>query len=82
MATNWTVVENIAAFLMKEKGSVLEMWVGRMSYEEQRKLFGKVFGKGRIVIDGAREEVYMIVKIDYGTDVGTRGYMRFADFVV
>ena len=47
-------------------------WTGRMSAAEQRALFGRFLGKGRLVIDGENERVKMIVKVCFGTDWDTR----------
>ncbi len=48
---------NLALFLLKNTGSIFGRFVSRMTAAEQRTLFGRVVGKGRIVIDGEKEEV-------------------------
>jgi hypothetical protein len=55
-------------FLLDNVKSIFGVWVGRMSYADQRALFGKVIGKGRIYIDGAQELVDMSVSMAFGQD--------------
>lgn len=58
----------LAGFLLAETGSVLGVWVGRMSYQEQRMLLGRVLGKGVIRIFGQAERVTHTRKVRFGTD--------------
>lgn len=55
-------------FLIERTGSCLATWDGRMPAAQQRALFGRFFGKGLIVIDGADETVQHIVKVCFGHD--------------
>lgn len=55
----------MAFFLMDQGLSVTGTWAGRMTAADQRALFGRVIGKGRIFIDGATETVEMTVSADY-----------------
>lgn len=55
----------LAFFLMDQGQSVTGQWSGRMSAADQRALFARVIGKGRIYIDGATETVEMTVSADY-----------------
>lgn len=61
----------LAGFLLAETGSVLGVWVGRMSYREQRMLLGRVLGKGVIRINGSTERVTHTRKVCFGTDAET-----------
>jgi hypothetical protein len=63
---------NLAAFLLAETGSVLGTWSGRLSASEQRSLFGRFIGKGKIVIDGEHETVCNRVKVCFGHDYDDR----------
>jgi hypothetical protein len=63
---------SLAMFLQEKTGTVCGKWTGRMSAAEQRALFGRFLGKGRLVIDGENERVKMIVKVCFGTDWDTR----------
>lgn len=57
----------MAFFLMDNTGSVLGHWAGRMAAKDQRKLFGKVIGRGVIIIDGDDETVGHNVSVCFGT---------------
>jgi len=63
---------HLAMFLQAKTGTVCGVWKGRMTASEQRALFGRFLGKGTLVIDGAREELRMIVKVCFGLDYDTR----------
>jgi hypothetical protein len=58
----------VAFFLLEKTGSVCGKWSGRMNAKEQKNLFGKFFGKGLLLINGANESIRMRVKVCFGTD--------------
>ena len=60
---------NMAIFLLQETGSIWGKWSGRLSAADQRKLFGKVIGKGTLVIDGGDETVCHFRTVCFGTMV-------------
>jgi hypothetical protein len=62
------IAANIAFFLLERTGSVCGKWSGNLSAKEQRELFGVVYGKGTIYIDGAKETVEHVVKTGFGGD--------------
>jgi hypothetical protein len=59
---------NLALFLTEKKGGATKSWTGHMTAAEQRALFGRFMGKGRIFIDGADETVEHYVKVCFGLD--------------
>ena len=59
---------NLAHFLRDRTGSVYGKWCGSMPAKEQRALFGRFLGKGRLVIDGAAESIKHSRKVCFGTD--------------
>jgi hypothetical protein len=60
---------NLALFLVEKTGSCLGEWYGRgMPAAQQRALFGRFLGKGRIYIDGARELLQHSRKVCFGLD--------------
>ena len=63
---------NLAFFLLDKVGSVCGIWKGKLSALEQRCLFGKVLGKGTIIIDGEKEVVFNRVKVCFGQDCDDR----------
>ena len=63
---------NLALFLLEKTGSVLSVWVGRMPAAEQRVLFGRFIGKGRIIIDGTAETIRNRVMVGFGQDYDDR----------
>lgn len=79
--TKFDIIENIAAFLMDKKGSVLATWKGKLSAKEQRALFGVYMGRGEIVIDGEREIVQHLVKVCHwnGQDSDPTFYAKWSD---
>lgn len=64
----FTAAENMAQFLMDKVGSVLGVWRGRMTAADQRALFGRFLGKGKITIDGGNETLIHTVKVCFGLD--------------
>jgi len=59
---------NLAIFLIEKTGSVFNTWTGRLTAAEQRALFGRFIGKGKLVIDGASETVEHYRKVCFGLD--------------
>lgn len=64
----FTKIENLTAFLLKNTGSIFGAFRGRLTAAEQREIFGEFLGKGKIIIDGTREELGHVIKIAYGQD--------------
>ena len=65
----YDVAANIAFFLMENGKSIFDSFRTRMRANDQRRLFGRFLGKGRLLIDGEDERVVNVVKVDFGTDV-------------
>ncbi len=63
---------NLSLFLLERTGTVFGAWAGQMPAAQQRALFGRCLGKGRIVIDGAAETVCNRVKVCFGLDYDDR----------
>ena len=61
----------LALLVQQLTGSVHGWWQGSISAAHQRKLFGKVIGKGSFVIDGRTEEVRHNVSVGFGQDFDT-----------
>lgn len=59
---------NLALFLVGKTGSCLGSWKGQMLAAEQRALFGRFLGKGKIIIDGTEERLAHVVKRCFGLD--------------
>ncbi len=59
---------NLALFLMEKTGTVFGTWNGRLTAAEQRAMFGRFLGKGKIVIDGSEERLAHVVKRCFGLD--------------
>lgn len=59
---------DIVSFLLAETGSIWGTWQGRMTYAEQRRVFGRVIGEGLITIDGLNETITHRVKVAFGLD--------------
>ena len=69
---------NLAFFLLENTGSVLGRWVGRMTAKEQRAMFGRYIGKGRIVVDGEQETISNLVTVAFGQDYDYRNTTKWA----
>lgn len=68
----------LAMFLLEKAGSVLGNWSGKLTAIEQRALFGRFLGKGRIVIDGAEETICNRVRVCFGHDWDDRNVTRWS----
>lgn len=69
---------NLSFFLLEKTDSVLGQWAGKMTAAEQRALFGRFIGKGKIVIDGTAETICNRVKVCFGLDYDDRNVLRWA----
>lgn len=63
---------SLALFLVEKTGSCFGEWAGYMPAAEQRALFGRFLGKGRIVINGSDETIRNRVKVCFGLDFDDR----------
>lgn len=64
----FTAANNMTLFLLEHTDSVCGEWTGRLPAAQQRELFGRFLGKGKITIDGEREYLIHTKKIAYGMD--------------
>lgn len=69
---------NLALFLLEKTGTVFGRYVGKMTAAEQRALFGRVLGKGRIVIDGEEETISNLVSVCFGQDYDYRNVTKWS----
>lgn len=69
---------NLAFFLLEKTGTVFGRFAGKMTANEQRALFGRVIGKGRIVIDGAEETISNLVLVCFGQDYDYRNVTKWS----
>lgn len=69
----------LALFLIEKTGTVYGEWKGKLTAVEQRALFGRFIGKGRIVIDGANETICNRVKVCFGLDYDDRNQTAWRD---
>ncbi|WP_434782450.1 hypothetical protein [Ferrovum myxofaciens] len=63
---------NLALFLLDKTGTIFGIWNGRLTASEQRNLFGRFVGKGKIIIDGERKTICNRVKVCFGLDYDDR----------
>jgi hypothetical protein len=70
---------NLAFFLLENTGSICGRWAGSMPAKDQRVLFGRFLGKGRLVINGQTEALMMFVKVCFGTDSDMRENIAWRD---
>ena len=70
---------SLALFLTERAGSCLASWSGRLTAVEQRQLFGRFLGKGRLVIDGATETLEHHRKVCFGLDSECTAHLRWRD---
>lgn len=68
---------NLALFLQEKTNSIFGRFVGKMTANEQRALFGRYIGKGRIVIDGEKEEISNLVSVCFGQDYDYRNVTKW-----
>lgn len=71
---------NLALFLVEKTGSCFGEWCVRaMPAADQRALFGRFLGKGRIYIDGARETLEHSRKVCFGHDYDVNHSLSWRD---
>lgn len=70
---------NLAAFVLEKTGSIYGCCAVRMNAAEQRALFGRFIGKGRIVIDGEAETICNRVKVCFGLDYDDRNITKWGE---
>jgi hypothetical protein len=73
------VAASLALFLLKNVGSVIGRWSGKMTAAKQRNLFGRSLGKGTIIIDGTEETIKNRVKVCFGLDYDDRNVTNWRD---
>jgi hypothetical protein len=59
---------NLAIFLIEKTGTCLGCWKGNLPAAEQRALFGRFLGKGKLIIDGSEERLAHVAKRCFGLD--------------
>lgn len=69
---------NLALFLLEKTGSIFGEWEDYMPASEQRALFGRFLGKGRIVINGTTEMLCNRVKVCFGLDYDDRNVTKWS----
>jgi len=70
---------NLALFLLEKTGSIWGRWADYISANQQRELFGRFIGKGRIIIDGKDETLCNRVKVAFGKDWDDRNQFAWRD---
>lgn len=79
MKTKIDYAANLAFFLLEKTGSIFGTFSMRMTANEQRKLFGRFLGKGRIIINGNDETIRNRVKVCFGLDYDDRNSINWRD---
>jgi hypothetical protein len=69
---NWTIIENLTLFVQAQTGSIFGTWTGRLTAAEQRELFGRYIGKGKIIINGDDTTICNRVRVCFGLDYDDR----------
>jgi len=69
----------LGLFLTLNAGSCFGRWSGYMPARDQRALFGRYLGKGRLTINGADERLLMTVTVCFGTDTDCREDIPWRD---
>ena len=70
---------NLALFLLDRTGSIFGTWAGHMPAAEQRALFGRFLGKGKLWINGEDETIEHHVKVCFGTDSDCTARVEWRD---
>ena len=70
---------NLAIFLQDKTGTVCGTWAGHMLAKDQRALFGRFLGKGRLCINGATEMLSHSRRVCFGTDFETTARISWRD---
>lgn len=68
MLSSFDAAANLGFFLLEKVGSIYGTWKGRMPADEQRALFGRFLGKGRLTIDGSIENIKVVTSACFGLD--------------
>lgn len=76
------VAANIAFFMLENGKTISDVMYTRMKVADQRKLFGRAIGRGRLKIDSLNECVLNIVKVDFGHDTAINGVLHCKDLSV
>lgn len=69
----------LALYLLEKVGTVLGEWSGKLTANEQRALFGRAIGRGKIVINGSNETICNRVKVCFGHDWDDRNVTAWRD---
>lgn len=69
----------IGMFLVTRTGRCNGQWSGKLLAAEQRALLGRYFGRGTLIIDGARERIRYQVERLFGAGTDTRADLAWAD---
>jgi len=77
--SNTDYAANLAIFLLTNRGSIFAGWTGHMPAKDQRKLFGRFLGKGKIYIDGSDERLEHWVQVCFGLDSDCTKRLRWAE---
>jgi hypothetical protein len=70
---------NLAFFLMENASGIWGKWSGPLKAADQRALFGRFLGKGRVYIDGAEERLKHIVTVGFGMDFDVTADVSWRD---
>ncbi|WP_049098116.1 hypothetical protein [Burkholderia cepacia] len=69
----------LGLFLVNRTGKCNGKWRGKLLAAEQRALLGRYFGRGTLVIDGARARIRYQVERLFGAGVETKADVAWAD---
>ncbi|KWK61849.1 hypothetical protein WM15_13005 [Burkholderia ubonensis] len=69
----------IGLFLVNRTGQCTGKWRGKLLADEQRALLGRYFGRGTLIIDGARERIRYQVEHLFGGAVETKADLAWAE---
>ena len=69
----------LALFLTERTGSCLKTWSGKLTAAEQRALFGRFLGKGKLWIDGGNETIEHHVSVCFGLDTECTARLKWGD---
>lgn len=79
---NYTIAENITAFLVEKTGSLQMSYSDKFSKKDQLSLLGRYLGKGIITINPQYETVSHTRKVAYGQDYDTNRVIKFDGSIV
>ena len=69
---------NLALFLLAQTGSIFGVYLGKMTANQQRQLFGRFIGKGMLIINGEEETICNRVKVCFGLDFDDRNITKWS----